>query len=79
MKVATYNERQNKYLKIVTYLKAIWKDVVFVEGTDKEYIRQICDFYEDAEHDDCPDSAASLARLLYKKKGNNEEVGGIFA
>ena len=45
----------------------IWKDVIFVEGTDKEYIQQICDFYEDAEHDDAPDSAASIARLLMKK------------
>ena len=58
----------NKYLKIVTYLKAIWKDLYFVQGTDPEYIRQITDFYEDAEHDDAPDSAASLARLLYNKR-----------
>lgn len=66
MKVVTYHEDMNKYLKIVTYLKAIWKDIVFVEGTDSEYIDQICDYYEDAEHDDAPDSAASLARLMYK-------------
>ena len=67
IKVILYHEDMNKYLKIVTYLKAIWKDVVFVEGTDKEYINQICDFYEDAEHDDAPDSLASLARIFYKK------------
>ena len=57
----------NKHMKIVTYLKSIWKDVIFVEGTDQEYIDQICDYFEDAEHDDAPDSAASLARILYKK------------
>lgn len=68
MKVILYHESMNKYLKIVTYLKAIWKDLYFVQGTDPEYIRQITDFYEDAEHDDAPDSAASLARLLYNKK-----------
>jgi hypothetical protein len=49
-------------------LKAIWKDLIFVDGTDKEYIQQICDYFEDAEHDDAPDDAASLARLLYPKK-----------
>lgn len=68
LKVILYHEAMNKYLKIVTYLKAIWKDLYFVQGTDPEYIRQITDFYEDAEHDDAPDSAASLARLLYNKR-----------
>lgn len=71
MKVVLYHEDMNKHMKIVTYLKAIWKDVIFVEGTDQEYIDQICDYFEDAEHDDAPDSAASLARILYKK-GNTE-------
>lgn len=66
MRVVTYHESMNKYLKIVTYLKAIWKDVVFVEGTDKEFIDQICDYFEEAEHDDAPDSVSCLARLLYK-------------
>lgn len=67
-KVILYAERENKYIKIVTHLKAIWKDLIFVEGTDKEYIDQICDYFEDAEHDDAPDDAASLARILYSKK-----------
>lgn len=67
-KVVLYHESMNKYLKIVTYLKAIWSNIVFVEGTDKEYIDQICDYFEEAEHDDAPDSAASLARLLYNKR-----------
>lgn len=71
LKVILYHESMNKYVKIVTYLKAIWKDLVFVEGTDKEYIQQICDYFEDAEHDDAPDSAACLARLLYKKSDNS--------
>ena len=68
----TYHESMNKFIKISTYLKAIWDHVVFVEGTDPEYIEQICDYTEDAEHDDCPDSAACLARLLYKKKSNDD-------
>lgn len=74
IKVILYAEKMNKYMKIVTYLKAIWKDLVFVEGTDKEYIQQITDYFEDAEHDDAPDSAASLARLLYKKVDNSNYI-----
>lgn len=69
MRMATYNEGTNKHIKIVTYLKAIWKYVEFVEGTDPEYIDMIYDYNEDAEHDDAPDSAACLARLLYRKAG----------
>ena len=71
IKVILYAEKMNKYMKIVTYLKAIWKDLVFVKGTDPEYIRQITDYFEDAEHDDAPDSAASLARTFYKKADNS--------
>ena len=72
LKVVLYHEDMNKYLKIVTYLKEIWKDLIFVKGTDPEYIKQIENFYEDAEHDDAPDSAASLARIFYKKAGKKE-------
>ena len=72
IKVVTYHESLNKHIKIVTYLKAIWKDVVFVDGTDEAYIDQICDYTEDAEHDDAPDSCACLARLFYRKKGGSE-------
>jgi len=73
-KVVLYAEHQNKYIKIVTYLKAIWKDVIFVNGTDNEYINQICDYSENAEHDDAPDSVASLARLLYKKRDESTYI-----
>jgi len=70
MRVVTYHEGMNKYLKIATYLKAIWKDLIFVEGTDQAYIKQITEYYEDAEHDDAPDSAACLARIMMKKSEN---------
>ena len=69
----TYHESMNKHIKITTYLLKIWEDVVFVEGTDKEYIDMICDYNEDAEHDDAPDSAASLARLMISKKDNQQQ------
>ena len=73
LKTVTYHEKMNKYLKIVTYLKAIWQDVVFVEGTDPEYLDQICDYNENAEHDDAPDSCASLARIFYKRNRGNRD------
>lgn len=62
-----YHEEMNKFLKITTYLKRDWKNVVFVEGTDEEYIRMITDYTEDAEHDDAPDSLSSLIRILWNK------------
>lgn len=64
----TYNETTNKFVKITSYLKSEWKNVVFVAGTDAEYINQICDYTENAEHDDAPDSAASIVRKLWNKK-----------
>lgn len=68
MRVHKYHEDMNKYLKITSYLKAEWKNVVFVQGTDAEYIDQICDYNENAEHDDAPDSCASMIRALWNKK-----------
>lgn len=78
MRVNQYAERSNKFVKIVTWLKAIWKDIVFVEGTDKAYIDQICDFNENCDHDDAADSCASLARLLYNKKEAPKECYSMF-
>lgn len=71
-RVSAYHEDMNKYLKITTYLKAEWKNVYFVEGTDKEYIEQICDYNENAEHDDAPDSAASMIRKYWNRSGRDE-------
>lgn len=67
-RVATYNESQNKYIKIVSHLKFEWQDVIFVAGTDPQYIEQVCEYNENAEHDDCPDSLASLIRIMARKK-----------
>ena len=72
IRTVPYNEKMNKHIKISTYLKAIWDNVCFVDGTDAEYINQICDYTEEAEHDDAPDSAACLARLLYPKIAKRE-------
>lgn len=81
VRVSTYNESQNKHIKIVSYLKFEWKNVIFVTGTDEQYINQICDYNEDAEHDDCPDSLASLIRAEGRKLNrpeSEEERKSIF-
>jgi hypothetical protein len=74
-RVLTYHEDTNKYIKIVTHLKADWKDVVFVKGTDQAYIDQILDYNEYAEHDDAPDSLACMIRLLHPRKDDGAVSG----
>ena len=58
----TYTERQNKNLKIASYLRKWWPRIVFLRGTDTDYINQIMDYTDNAEHDDAPDSAACVCR-----------------
>lgn len=67
-KAASYHERENKYFKISTWLHKWWDHIVFIKGTDPAYIAQIMDYNEDAEHDDAPDSAASIVRYLDHKR-----------
>jgi phage terminase large subunit-like protein len=52
--------------------------VVFVDGTDQEYLNQICDWTEDAEHDDCPDSLSSLLRVVMAKSRNEGYVSKLY-
>ena len=61
-------EKMNKYLKISTFLRKWWGNVVFVAGTDPAYIAQIMDYNEQAEHDDAPDSAACICRILDRRE-----------
>ena len=70
-RVTLYHESMNKFVKITSYLKFKWQDVIFVKGTDEAYINQICDYNENAEHDDAPDSAASVVRI-YSNKSEQE-------
>lgn len=62
-----YHESTNKFIKISSYLKKHWQDIEFLEDTDPEYIQEILDYTENAEHDDCPDSCASIVRQLRGK------------
>ena len=58
----TYTENQNKHIKIASFLRKWWPNIVFLRGTDPEYINQIMDYTREAEHDDAPDSAAVCCR-----------------
>ena len=61
---STYSEHMNKFIRICTFLKKWWPKIIFLEGTDPEYIDQILDYTGNAEHDDAPDSAACVCRIL---------------
>lgn len=76
-RVVTYPETMNKYIKIVTHLKGDWPNIVFVQGTDQEYIDQILDYNEYAEHDDAPDSCACMMRLLHPRKDEDKRTSGF--
>lgn len=78
VRVAGYTEHMNKHVKIVTYLKTAWPDIVFCEGTDEAYINQICDYTEDAEHDDSCDSLASLLQRSKLVKNMGQEYVSPF-
>lgn len=76
--VNPYSESMNKFLKISTYLRKEWKNIIWLEDTDPEYINEILDYSEFADHDDSPDSAASLLRKYDKKSNYNSGLtGGI--
>lgn len=75
--VDSYSESMNKFVKISTHLRSNWKQIVWLEDTDPEYINEILDYSEFAEHDDSPDSAASLLRKMNTKARYNPVKGGI--
>lgn len=66
--VRLYKESANKYNKIATFLRKWWKNIVVLDGTDTAYIQQIMDYSEEAAHDDAPDSAACVCRILDREK-----------
>lgn len=72
-----YSETMNKYVKISTYLRKNWTRIEWLEDTDPEYIQEILDYSEFAEHDDSPDSAASLLRKMETRTKYNPVQGGI--
>lgn len=75
--VDPYSESMNKYIKISTFLRRYWKKIFWLEDTDPEYVNEILDYSEFAEHDDSPDSAASLLRKIDTGIYYNPVKGGI--
>lgn len=75
--VNTYHEDTNKFIKISSHLRKHWEELLFLEDTDPEYISEILDYSENAEHDDCPDSLASAIRQLTGEITANLFAGGI--
>ena len=75
--VNPYSESMNKFVKISTYLRSNWGNITWLEDTDPEYINEILDYNEFAEHDDTPDSAASLIRKMETRAKYNPVKGGI--
>lgn len=76
-RVKPYSESMNKFVKISTYLRSNWKNIIWLEDTDPEYINEILDYNEFADHDDSPDSAASLLRKMESGAKYNPVKGGI--
>lgn len=72
-----YSETTNKFVKISTYLRKEWANIKWLEETDPEYVNEILDYSEFADHDDCPDSAASLIRRMETRATYNPVKGGI--
>ena len=71
LRAITYHEKENKHIKISTFLLKWWGNIVWLEGTDREYINQIMDYTEDAEHDDAPDSASCICRYFDKRRSED--------
>lgn len=72
-----YSETTNKFVKISTYLRREWDNIRWLEETDPDYINQILDYSEFVEHDDAPDSAASLIRRMEKEVRYNPVKGAL--
>lgn len=62
--VRMYQERCNKYVKIATWLRKWWPQARFLSDTDPDYLAQILDYSASPAHDDAPDSAACVCRIL---------------
>jgi hypothetical protein len=77
----TYAERDNKVIKISTYLYGAWPDLIWDEGTDHAYMEQILDYKPDngTGHDDAPDSASVLCRERSRRVSLSQDNIDFFA
>lgn len=63
-----YAESMPKHMKISAYLRREWHRLRFLRGTDQAYLEQITSYSVHAAHDDAPDSAACMLRLLERQQ-----------
>ena len=66
MPVSTYQEGQNKFVKISTHARGAWGRLQRLDDSSPEcdaYWEQVMDYAEGAEHDDAPDSLACAIRI----------------
>lgn len=69
-----YQENTQKQYKVATFLYEVWPKILWDKDTEDEYMSQIQDWTPlSKEQDDAPDSAASLCRQCYSKKGAHSE------
>lgn len=67
LNVRVYHESENKDVKISTFLYEYWEKLYWSPNTDDEYLNMILDYRPGTkDHDDCPDSCASLIREACK-------------
>lgn len=69
MIVEEYDENTNKHAKIATYLFEAWPDLIWSTDTDDPYMAMITDYMEGQTPDDAPDSASSLCRAKFSRRG----------
>ena len=78
--VSTYQEHENKFVKISTHARGVWSRLERLESDGQasaDYWDEVMDYTEGAEHDDAPDSLASAVRLHGSGVHANILMGGI--
>lgn len=63
-----YYENRNKHIKITTTIKKYQENLFFCEDCQVEYMGQIIDYSDFSQHDDAPDSLASLLLKINKQE-----------
>mgnify|MGYP001472181242 CR=1 FL=1 len=60
-----YQESQNKHVKITTELLGAWPSLVWDTDVQEEYLSMVTSYNDHADHDDAPDSLASMVREFF--------------
>jgi predicted phage terminase large subunit-like protein len=58
----------NKHLRIVSSLRTRWASIVFAPEVDEQFMGQVLEYTETAEHDDAPDALAGLVEAFFKRQ-----------